>query len=156
MGYASTYEAISEKLVDLAHLAEEAAREAPQSSMPRECAIELSRLLAQARDTMSQLSMWLELATNPELELGRQLHEARDAQREMEARIASYERTCLLLMSSLARERSATEALRQELSAAVLAKNKVDRTLEARAKENPAKVYDAYPPKQRDVRRKGS
>lgn len=155
MGYASTYEAILEKLTDLAHLADRTVTEAPEATISRERGIEFARVLAQARDAIAQLSGWLDLATNPELDLGRELHEARDAKREMSARIASYERTCVVLAAALDSERRSSKSLRGKLEVEVRKTKGLERALDERVRTKPASVYEAYAPTTREVRKKG-
>ena len=143
MGYASTFEAINEKLADLAHLAEQAVREAPGATSTREQGMAYAKLLAQAQDAINQLAGWLELATNPEVDLGRELNAARDAQRELSARIASYERTCIALAASLNRERSASNALAAKLEVQVRTTKRLEEALADKLRTKPASVYEA-------------
>lgn len=156
MGYASTYEAIAEKLADLAHLAERATQELPRTAMPRDRGVEFARLLAEAHGAIEQLSSWLELATNPVVDLGRELHEARDVQREMATRIASYERTCVALTAALNRERKATDVLREKLTTETQKTRNLERALEEKVRAEPASVYGAYAPSTREIRKKSS
>ena len=141
----STFEDAIERLSEALEMMRAEPREAQAVSVDRKQL--LVSILRRGEVVLLEARTYLDIATDPAIDLARQLDRARDEKNEIQSRLASYDRTCTALKNALDQERIKAAALQSRVDELTRERNKLDKKLDQILKSEPAKVYDAYAPK---------
>src|SRR3989304_4315798 len=142
MGWVSTLEDAVDRLSNALHMLQsESAAGVDFISEKRK--VDVVTILARGESVLSEARTYLEIATDPSIDLARTLEQARNAKQAAEARISSYERSCTSLMRELNEQRQRANTLEKNLAEVTRERNRLDRTIEEMLKSNPKAGYDA-------------
>ncbi len=146
MGWASTLEDAVERLSNALHLLREDSV-AGVDPITESRKVEVVDILWRGESVLTEARTYLDIATDPTIDLARSLSEARNNNEAVESRLAGYERSCGSLMRELNRQRQRADDLAKRVEELTRERNSLDKKLMDAMKKNPSAVYDAFPPR---------
>lgn len=146
MGWPSTLEDAVERMSDALHMLREDSV-AGVSPIPEERKVEVATILRRGEEVLTEARTYLDIATDPSIDLSRDLDQARNEKQEIAVRLAGYERSCGALMRELNKERQKAADLTKKVEELTRDRNRLDKKLGEAMKLNPSAIYDAFPPR---------
>lgn len=104
----------------------------------------LSSLLARLAFVVAEARSYLEIATDPTIDLAASLERARDDGASAKQRLKEYEATCVSLMATLDAERARADALEGRVTELRQEVNRADRRVEEAFRKDPESLLAAY------------
>ena len=104
-------------------------------------------ILRHCEITLTEARTYLDIATDPSMDLARSLEQARNKKLEIEARMAGYEGSCIALMQELNKEKEKSAGLEKKVEELTRERNRLDKKIAKTMESNPSAIYDAFPPR---------
>jgi len=143
MGWVSILEDAIDRLNEDLHALQGSMPHGPES-VPFEQWKSAVGLIARGEAILAEAAKYLDMATDPSIELAKALESTVDEARELKRKVSEFQQTCFSLMARLREREEDVRVLRDQLKALKVANNALEGKLEDAMRSNPAGVYDAF------------
>jgi len=110
-------------------------------------------LLSRGEALLADAAKYLDLATDPAVDLAHALDASVDEARALKRKVSEFQQTCLSLMATLRAREGELKEIKNDLAALRTEKNQLEAKLQEAMRANPAGVYEAFS-KGRNAKRK--